>query len=80
MLLYGKELAVDYGDGKVCPELRWGGRRYWCALIMRDDHARSSLGVGMGCFTLQTVNSDRANVPPPENCGLKVKRCTTKKR
>jgi len=75
---YGNELNDDYGKGKVCPELRWSGKRYWCRLIKKDKKVAKTLGAGLGCSS--SLNSDRRKIPSPKSLGIEVKRCITKTR
>ena len=66
--LCGVALRI-WGKGvEKCPALAWDGKRYWCDLCrkpgqMGEDY-RKELYVGDGCCC--GLNSDRRNIPPPE--------------
>ena len=57
-----------YGPVKKCPALSWDGKRYWCELCRKPgeigERYRAELYVGAGCCC--GLNSDRQNIPPPE--------------
>ena len=59
-----------YGNVTDCPALEYDGKekRYFCSLMRLPGKLgkayREELGAGTGCCS--SLNTDRANIPPPE--------------